>query len=118
MRRMSPQDQVSALYKREKRLNLWNGLDHDVVVMEGWESKRKKYTPIESALRHLIHKYSGPHFLYLTPETANVFASFTSFEEWIVKIRLILTSEPAKLHPKLKQYRHRWKTVQDMDDAE
>ncbi|AJS58833.1 hypothetical protein [Paenibacillus sp. IHBB 10380] len=119
LRRMSPQDEVSALYKREKRLNLWtSGLDHSVVVMEGWESKRKKYTPIESALRHLTHMYPAPHFLYLTPEMANLFASFTSFEEWIVKIRLILSSEPVTLHPKLEKYNHRWKTIHSMDDAE
>lgn len=119
VRRMSPQDQISALYKREKRLNLWmSGQDHSVVVIEGWESKRKKYTPIESALRHLIHEYSAPHFLYLTPETANLFASFTSFEEWIVKIRLILSSEPVTMHPKLEKYHHRWKTINSMDGTE
>ncbi|HEY2492682.1 MAG TPA: hypothetical protein VGI33_07210 [Paenibacillus sp.] len=119
LRRMSPQDEVSALYKREERLNLWtSGLDHSVVVMEGWESKRKKYTPIESALRHLTHKYPGPHFLYLTPEMANIFASFTAFEEWIVKIRLIISSEPAAMHPKLEKYHHRWKTIHSMDTGE
>ncbi|GGH19515.1 hypothetical protein [Paenibacillus segetis] len=100
---------VSAFYKREDRLHEWKreqGLS--MVVVEGWDGKRKKYTPIEAALRHIIEKYPAPHFLYLTPETANLFASFASFEEWIVKIRLILSAEPERLHPKLTKFQHRW----------
>jgi hypothetical protein len=78
------------------------------VAIDGWEGKRKKYTPMEAALRHLTETLPTPHFLYLTPEMANAFASFSTFEEWIVKIRLILTSDSQVLHPRLEQYRHRW----------
>ncbi|OMF83494.1 hypothetical protein [Paenibacillus glucanolyticus] len=100
---------VSPYYKREKRLQEWVGEREDSsVVIEAFESKRKKYTPIDTALRHLVEKYGSPHFLILTPEVANVFASFSSFEEWIVKLRLILLSEPPYLHPRLEKFRHRW----------
>ena len=30
----------------------------------------------------------------MTPELANIFASFADFEQWIVRIRLILSSQP------------------------
>ncbi|MBX4147806.1 hypothetical protein [Paenibacillus lautus] len=100
---------VSPYYKREKRLQEWIE-DHAgaSVVIEPFESKRKKYTPIDTALRHLAEKYGSPYFLVLTPEMANAFASFSSFEEWIVKLRLILLSEPPYLHPRLEKFRHRW----------
>ena len=78
------------------------------VTIEGWEGKRKKYTPIEAALRHMTEKYPAPHFVYLSPEMANQFASFSSFEEWIVKVRLLLSASPGQLHPRLEKYRHRW----------
>jgi hypothetical protein len=100
---------VSAFHKREKRLFEWrNNRGHLRVIVEGWEGKRKKYTPLDSALRLIEEKYKAPYFLYISPETANLFASFSSFEEWIVKIRLLLTSEPRDLHPKLAEYQHRW----------
>lgn len=101
---------VSAFHKREKRLYEWkHDRGYSKVVIEGWEGKRKKYTPMDSTLRFLTEKYKAPYFLYITPETANLFASFSSFEEWIVKIRLLLTSEPRDVHPKLEKYQHRWK---------
>lgn len=100
---------VSAFHKREKRLFEWkHDRGYSKVVIEGWEGKRKKYTPMDSALRLLSEKYKAPYFLYITPEMANLFASFSSFEEWIVKIRLLLTAEPGDLHPKLEKYQHRW----------
>lgn len=100
---------VSAFHKREKRLFEWkHDRGYSKVVIEGWEGKRKKYTPMDSALRLLSEKYKAPYFLYITPEKANLFASFSSFEEWIVKIRLLLTAEPGDLHPKLEKYQHRW----------
>jgi hypothetical protein len=99
---------VSAYYKREDRLHEWKR-EHgrSFATVEGWEGKRKKYTPIDAALRHVTEVYTGPHFLYVTPETANLFASFASFEEWIVKLRLVVSEEPASMHPKLVKYRHR-----------
>jgi DNA segregation ATPase FtsK/SpoIIIE-like protein len=104
MRRMS-KSPVSAYYKREKRLYEWK---QGQVAIDGWEGKRKKYTPLDSALRHLTETLPAPHFLYLTPEMANLLASFSSFEEWIVKMRLVLSSEPTVLHPRLEKFRNRW----------
>ncbi|MNO01844.1 hypothetical protein D3C81_2220990 [compost metagenome] len=44
----------------------------------------------------------------MTPEMAERFASYSSFEEWIVKLRLLLSEEPVHLHPRLEKFRHRW----------
>lgn len=110
MKRMS-KITVRPYYKREKRLYEWKeNRGPNKVEIDGWEGKRKKYTPIEAALRHLTETLPAPHFLYLSPEIANIFASFSIFEEWIVKIRLILSSESTFLHPRLEQYRSRWET--------
>ncbi|MFC3749658.1 hypothetical protein [Paenibacillus sp. GCM10012306] len=108
VRRLS-KEPVQSFYKREDRLHEWKreqGLSF--ITVEGWEGKRKKYTPLDSALRHLTERYKAPYFLYLTPEMANQFASFSSFEEWIVKIRLLLSEAPTFLHSRLEKYRHRW----------
>ncbi|MFC4779049.1 hypothetical protein ACFO9Q_19825 [Paenibacillus sp. GCM10023252] len=108
VRRMTG-EKVSAYYRRADRLHDWKRhSSHAGVIVEGLEGKRKKYTPIDSALRHLVDAYKGPYFLYLTPDMANLFASFSSFEEWIRKLRLVLTAEPKSLHPRLEKYRHRW----------
>ncbi|MBP3965387.1 hypothetical protein [Paenibacillus lignilyticus] len=122
IRRMT-KETVLPYYKRLDRLHDWkreleagheaggngNGIGGLTIIVEGLEGKRKKYTPIEAALRHLAESYPSPYFLYVTPETANLFASYSSFEEWIVKLRLLLASKPSQaLHPKLEQYRHRW----------
>lgn len=105
-------EEVSPFYKREDRLHEWKrDREEENVVVERLEIKRKKYTPIDSALRHLAETYPKPLFMLMTGEMANLFASFSSFEEWIVKIRLLLTDEPARLHPRLMQYRHRWEPV-------
>lgn len=116
MKRMSKRTDVGPYYKREKRLVEWmeeTGLD--TAQIDAWEGKRKKYTPIEAALRHLTETLPAPHFIYLSPEMANLFVSFAQFEEWIVKIRLILSSEPNAPHPRLEQYRNRWNTVEDQE---
>lgn len=114
-KRMS-KDPVSPYYKREKRLYEWKReRGSEAVAIDGWEGKRKKYTPIDSALRHLTETLNAPHFIYVTPETANVFASFSSFKQWIVKIRLLLSSEPKALHPRLEQYRNRWSSVERLE---
>lgn len=109
-RRMSKQP-ISPYYRREKRLREWL-LDYgrDNVSVDGWEGKRKKYTPIDAALRHLTETLPGPHFLYVTADMANAFASFSSFEEWIVRIRLVLSDEPCAVHPRLEKHRNRWET--------
>lgn len=108
MRRMSKLP-ISAYYKRVKRLEEWKrDREHADVEIDGWEGKRKKYTPIDSALRHLTETLPAPHFLYLMPDMANAFASFASFEDWIGRIRLILSGMPAELHPQLERRRERW----------
>jgi len=108
VRRMT-KEPVLAFYKRLDRLKDWQ--QHHTgfpVKIEQFDGKRKKYTPIDTALRHLTDQYAAPYFLYLTPDVANQFASFDSFEAWIVKLRLVLTEEPQRLHPRLAQYQHRW----------
>ncbi|MNH80348.1 hypothetical protein D3C73_326860 [compost metagenome] len=113
VRRMS-KEAVRAYHKREQQLYDWkNNSSHSGVVVEGFEGKRKKYTPLEAALRHLTDKYASPYFLYVSPETANQIAAYSSFEEWIVKLRLLLPREPQHLHPNLEKYRNRWKTVRE-----
>lgn len=108
VKRMTKQH-TGAFYKREKPLLAWcEELGTPNIVVESWEGKRKKYTPVEAALRHLTEKYSAPHFVYMSPEMANTFASYASFEEWIVKLRLILTSEPEIIHPRLEKHGGRW----------
>lgn len=107
---------VSPYYKREKRLHEWKqDQARGAISIDGWEGKRKKYTPIDSALRHLTETLDAPHFLFVTPEMANLFASFSSFEEWIVKIRLLLSSEPKTLHPRLEQFHGRWSSVDRLE---
>lgn len=106
---------VEPYYKREDRLFEWRREhgDDGMIAVENWEGKRKKYTPIEAALRHLEETYPSPLFLFISPDTANAFASYASFEEWIVKLRLILNEPPIEPHPKLVQYRHRWDVAQE-----
>jgi hypothetical protein len=107
---------VSPYYKREKRLYEWKqNRERENVAIDGWEGKRKKYTPIDLALRHLTETLPAPHFIYISPEMANSFTSFYSFEEWIVKIRLILSSEPTILHPQLEKYRDRWNSAESQE---
>jgi len=114
VKRMTRQP-VSPYYKREDRLHAWKrGHHRNFVSIEGWEGKRKKYTPTDSALRHVTDQYPAPHFVLLTPEMANLWASYSAFESWIVKLRLLLLAEPHELHPRLAQYRHRWSTVNEL----
>lgn len=108
VRRMT-KEPVSAFHKRENKLHEWKReFGRNTAVVDRFDGKRKKYTPIDTALRHLTEAYAAPHFLYVTPDTANLFASYSSFEQWIVKLRLILKSEPGEAHARLMSYRHRW----------
>lgn len=111
MKRIS-KETVSAFYKREDRLHEWRREQDDSdITVERLEIKRKKYTPIDSALRHLAETYPSPLFLLMTGDMANRFASFSSFEEWIVKIRLLILTEPEHIHPRLLQYSSRWEVI-------
>ncbi|HZG55912.1 hypothetical protein [Paenibacillus sp.] len=106
---------VAPYYKREERLFEWrHERGEGLATVETWEGKRKKYTPMEAALRHLADTYAAPLFLLLSPDNANAFASYASFDEWIAKLRLVLTEPPASIHPKLERHRSRW----DVADAE
>ncbi|MEK3714963.1 MULTISPECIES: hypothetical protein [unclassified Paenibacillus] len=108
VRRMT-KEPVKAWYKRDDRLHAWKKEQgQSFITVESLEGKRKKYTPMDSALRHICDIYPAPYFLYLTPAMANLFASFSSFEEWIVKLRLLLSEAPAEVHPRLEKFRHRW----------
>lgn len=108
VRRMT-KEPVQSYYKREDRLHEWKrDQGQPFITVESLEGKRKKYTPLDSALRHISDVYPSPYFLYVTPEMANLFASYSSFEEWIVKIRLLLSEAPAAVHPRLEKFRHRW----------
>ncbi|MDR0267358.1 hypothetical protein [Paenibacillus sp.] len=104
---------VSAHYKRVRKLEEWKQERGSHVAIDGFEAKRKKYTPVDTALRYLTEKYPAPYFLYLTTEMANLLASYSSFPEWIVKLRLILVDKPEKLHPLLEKYRNRWDAAEE-----
>lgn len=108
VRRMT-KERVKAWYKRDDRLHEWKREQgQSFITVESLEGKRKKYTPLDSALRHISDIYPAPYFLYMTPEMANLIASFSSFEEWIVKLRLLLSEPPGQVHPRLEKFRHRW----------
>ncbi|WP_046212986.1 hypothetical protein [Paenibacillus wulumuqiensis] len=110
---------VSPFYKREDRLHEWRrDTGRKDIIIENWEGKRKKYTPIEAALRTLIDHYASPYFLLMTPEMANLFASFSTFEEWIVKVSLVLTKRPSHLHPRLEKYASRWRVAGEQRDQD
>lgn len=81
--------------------------------IEKWEGKRKKYTPIDAAFKHLTEKYPAPHFVYMSGEVANCFASYPVFEAWIRKLRVFIDKKntAVPLHPKLEKYPHRWECV-------
>ncbi|CAM4021281.1 hypothetical protein [Saccharibacillus endophyticus] len=109
-------ENASAFYKRDDRVHEWRRNQQIMrnVTVENWDGKRKKYTPLEAALRFMDEKYPSPLFLYLTAYNANRFASFATFEEWIAKIRLVLDETPQRLHPRLEKFRHRWDTVGEL----
>lgn len=82
------------------------------VEIDEWERKRKKYTPVETALEFLTDKYKGPHFLGLSGVMANRFATYKSYEHWIRQIRLLIwAEEPFHAHPLLVKYENRWDTI-------
>jgi hypothetical protein len=117
-KRMS-KEPVRPYYKRLDFLHDWRRSNEEPdVAIEGLEGKRKKYTPIDSALRHLTETYGKPLFLLLSPETASLFASYESFEPWITRIRLLHTSAPSPsvMHPKLVKFAHRWNVAGEQVD--
>ncbi|MFE5322517.1 hypothetical protein ACFQ88_27940 [Paenibacillus sp. NPDC056579] len=89
------------------------------MTIDHWEGRRKKYTPVDTAFRYLAEKYAGPHFVWVTLETANKLAGYDSFEGWIKKIRLWIDMEgssknrEAELHPRLHAAASRWDPVDE-----
>jgi sugar phosphate isomerase/epimerase len=83
-------------------------------VIERWEGRRKKYTPMDTSFRFLAEKYRGPYFVYVTLDMANKLAAFNDFEMWIKKLRLCVDmkfSTSSTLHPRLQNTTHRWDAV-------
>lgn len=84
-------------------------------VIDRFEGRRKKYTPMDLAFRFLEEKYTGPYFVYVTLEMANTLAAFDGFEAWIRKLRLYIDmkfSADTALHPRLQVAAHRWEAVE------
>jgi hypothetical protein len=83
-------------------------------VIDRWEGRRKKYTPMDTAFRFLEEKYAGPYFVYVTLDMANMIAAFEGFELWIKKLRLCIDMKftvASELHPRLQSSAHRWEAV-------
>lgn len=82
------------------------------VTVDRWEGKRKKYTPVETALDFLAEKYRGPYFVWMTEEMAGKCAAYASFDEWIRKVRLLVAAPSGKRLPaKMEAYASRWEYV-------
>jgi hypothetical protein len=101
-------------YQRVKELevHLQEGEYHIPISIDSWEGKRKKYTPIDTSLRFMTDKYPAPYFVLMSDRYANLFASYSTFEEWIKKLRLVIwTRFGLPLSPKLQNYSNRWDTM-------
>lgn len=82
------------------------------VTLDLWEGKRKKYTPVETALDFLTEKNRGPYFVWMTERLAGKWGSYASFPEWIRKVRLVVSPPYGNpLPPAMAQYESRWEYV-------
>lgn len=98
-------EREDALRETSRTLDAAVRLDIDV-----WERKRKKYTPMDTALRHMTERYAAPYFIGLSGGFANRFASYPKFATWIRRVRLVAAvskPEAFRPHPLLIKYRHR-----------
>lgn len=78
-------------------------------VLDQWEGKRKKYTPVETALDFLTEKYKGPWFVWMPERLAVKWAGFASFPQWIRQVRLVVASpQGSGIPPILEPYQSRW----------
>lgn len=78
-------------------------------LLDQWEGKRKKYTPVDTALAFLTEKHRGPFFVWMPEALALKWAGYESFKEWIRKLRLIVAPPSGGArHPALEQFSHRW----------
>ncbi|NHN32024.1 hypothetical protein [Paenibacillus agricola] len=108
---------ATSYYRRADGLEAWlEQIEQPVAtVIDRFEGRRKKYTPMDLAFRFLEEKYEGPYFVYVTLEMANTIAAFDDFEAWIRKVRLFIDlkfSVAANLHPRLLATAHRWESVE------
>lgn len=78
-------------------------------LVDSWEGKRKKYTPVEAALTFLTEKHSGPYFLWLPEQLAAKWAGYASFSQWIRRIRLVIGPPYGfPMPPVAHEYQNRW----------
>lgn len=105
---------VSAFHARVKNLAYLADDSRSTlpIVVDKWEEKRKKYTPMELIVRYFEESYRAPYFLYLTDRYANIFSTFASFEEVIKKVRLVIDRKNGLLPTsRLDEYQNRWDYV-------
>lgn len=82
------------------------------VTLDQWEGKRKKYTPIETALDFLTEKNKGPYFVWMTERLAAKWGTYASFPEWIRKVRLVVAPPYGNvLPPRMTEFETRWEYV-------
>lgn len=104
----------NAYYKRVAGLEEWaaDAAPRIPVTVDAWEGKRKKYTPLDTLLEFATEKYEAPHFAALSDTYADLFASYSSFDDWIRRVRLLVLARPGyEPPPKLASYGHRWEAV-------
>ncbi|MEK8130673.1 hypothetical protein WMW72_22455 [Paenibacillus filicis] len=81
-------------------------------TIERFEGKRKKYTPADTAFRFMEEKYKSPFFVYVTDEVARKLASYDGFEDWLTKVRLLVTGGGGDPVPALlAKHMNRWERV-------
>lgn len=106
------------MYKREAALReAAEGLERSIALdIDVWERKRKKYTPMDTALRYMNERYAAPDFVGLSGAYANRFASYHGFEDWIRRLRLVVARRPDEApfepHPLLRKHESRWTLVE------
>jgi hypothetical protein len=101
-------------YERVRELKAWIAGSGSAIKMsiDEWEGKRQKYTPLDALLRFVTDKYEAPHVVALSGSYANAFASYSSFDEWIRRVRLlVITDRGFAPHPKLADRESRWDAV-------
>lgn len=113
LRRMKLQAELP-YYERVRQLEAWaEGAAPGIsVTVDAWEGKRQKYTPLDTLLQFAVDKYKAPHFVALPETYANAFPSYSSFDEWIRRVRLLILARPGFApHPKLESKSSRWEIV-------
>lgn len=100
-----------------KRVEVLESLLNDVHTdisfnIDKFEGKRKKYTPIETALIFLMEKYNKPYFLYISNEYANKLLTYQTTEQWIKDVKLLIHFKSDVIHTEpLRKFQNRWENV-------